>query len=70
MDTNTKRWQDRESRWTSMLAEAEALPIEEVKRHALVSLRNNHRCRECFTCACATALLAFVGATRVARVLH
>ena len=24
----------------------------EVRRHALVSIDNRHKCRECFTCAC------------------
>jgi hypothetical protein len=69
-DVNTERWQTREARWASMLAEAENLPVTEALRHALVSLRNNHRCRECFCCACLTQYLAVLGGSRRSRELH
>jgi hypothetical protein len=39
--------------WTKMLDEARTLNDADVKRHASVSLNNNHQCVECFTCACA-----------------
>jgi hypothetical protein len=66
-DKATKKWQDRESKWESMLIEAENLPVTEALRHALVSVANNHRCRECFTCACLTQYLAFLGGARTMR---
>ena len=33
-------------------AEARKLSDAELARHALVSKRNRHSCRMCFTCAC------------------
>lgn len=38
--------------WEKMIAQAEALPGEERRRHASVSRNNGHRCQECFCCAC------------------
>lgn len=42
--------------WQEMLRSARALPLREIQRHALVSIRNRHSCRSCFTCACAVTL--------------
>jgi len=37
--------------WRNQLAAARKLSTEELRRHALVSYRNNHRCHACFCCA-------------------
>lgn len=39
--------------WARLMAQAGALRDHELKRHASVSLKNNHQCVACFTCACA-----------------
>jgi hypothetical protein len=39
-----------------MKRQARQLPPEELSRHAKVSINNNHKCRECFTCACVEVL--------------
>lgn len=41
----------------TMKAEARKLPIEDLRRHASVSMNNFHRCTECFTCAAAAVLV-------------
>lgn len=38
--------------WARMLEQARKLDWAELRRHSLVSLRNNHSCVECFTCSC------------------
>ena len=38
--------------WAKWKVEAAGLPFKELQRHAKVSYENNHRCVECFTCAC------------------
>jgi hypothetical protein len=38
--------------WSEALQQADTLPDEELRRHALVSRDNKHECRDCFTCAC------------------
>lgn len=42
--------------FSDMLNEARTLTQSEVRRHALVSTSNRHRCRDCFTCACVVVL--------------
>jgi len=49
-------WEAVEDAWETMVSKARALPVDELKNHAFVSLRNRHSCRECFTCACAYVL--------------
>lgn len=44
--------------WADMLAQAGQLPDDELRRHAYVSISNNHQCVECFTCACAEHMRA------------
>ncbi len=40
--------------WNAMIKQASDLPDADVRRHALVSRENRHRCYGCFTCACLT----------------
>ena len=40
------------SGFNKMICEAHQLDGAELERHALVSVRNRHSCRECFCCAC------------------
>jgi len=42
--------------WKKSLQRARKLPMEELKRHASVSLNNRHACYDCFCCACALIL--------------
>lgn len=42
--------------WQAQLSEASLLATPELERHALVSTRNRHRCRQCFCCAALTIL--------------
>ena len=42
--------------WLEMVRAAHELPTKELRQHARVSTENNHRCRSCFTCACALVL--------------
>ena len=45
-----------------MKQQARGLPVADAARHASVSLRNDHRCRQCYTCACLTVLEEAIGA--------
>jgi hypothetical protein len=45
-----------EARWQAQLEYARKLNNDELARQASVSTNNNHRCRECFTCAALTVL--------------
>lgn len=72
-DENTERWQTREARWASMLAEVENLPVIEVFRRAMEAIsRNNgeHRCRACWDCAYVVQYVSTLGGARSSRVLH
>jgi hypothetical protein len=40
--------------WQEQLRLAAQLTPAECYRHALVSIGNQHKCQDCFTCACAT----------------
>lgn len=42
--------------WDKARSEAFRLPMKELRRHAHVSIDNRHKCRNCFTCACAAEL--------------
>ena len=72
-DANTERWQEREARWASMLAEVENLPVIEVFQRAMAAVSRNdggHRCRSCWDCAYVTQYLSAIGGARSSRVLH
>lgn len=42
--------------WYRMLDDANKLTTSDLERHARVSESNEHKCVECFTCACVVAL--------------
>lgn len=42
--------------WANQLWHAEQLTTSELRRHASVSLNNQHRCSDCFCCAALTVL--------------
>ena len=41
-----------EPTWQNQLHFARQLDDKELRRHARVSIDNNHRCMDCFCCAC------------------
>ena len=42
--------------WENQIWHAERLAIDDLRRHASVSLNNRHRCTSCFCCAALTVL--------------
>lgn len=42
--------------WAALREQARPLPDAELRRHYLVSTRNNHLCVDCFCCACGAVL--------------
>ena len=55
LNDNRNHWRSADW-WAQWIKEAKQLPETDLRRHASVSRNNNHRCVECYCCACLTVL--------------
>jgi hypothetical protein len=47
-----RSYSDNAEQWQEWKNQANAIGVDEAKRHASVSTSNRHHCHDCFCCAC------------------